>query len=210
LRAYNRDQFEAILAVHRYLERLPASAGSDLRRRIAPYLRFREEVAAFQRSYLSELCTAKCFVRRTSACCNREGIAIFFADVVVNTLLSSPAQIEALLSRLTEDRGGPKCVYLTETGCLWRLKPVVCEMFLCDHARQSLMQEDGSLLKAWDGLRAAERRFTWPDRPVLFDLLETVFLKAGHRSPLMYCHRSPGLLRVKAQSSRRPAQRDEG
>ena len=41
---------------------------------------------------------------------------------------------------------------------------------------------------------------TWPDRPVLFDELEKLFIKEGYDSPLMYCHKSPGLLRLKSKS----------
>jgi hypothetical protein len=36
-----------------------------------------------------------------------------------------------------------------------------------------------------------------------FDDLEELFLQAGLKSSLMYCHLSPGLLRVKAQSRRK-------
>jgi hypothetical protein len=48
-----------------------------------------------------------------------------------------------------------------------------------------------------------ERQFTWPDKPILFDDLEELFVLAGLKSSLMYCHLSPGLLRVKAQSRRK-------
>jgi len=49
-------------------------------------------------------------------------------------------------------------------------------------------------------LEQESRRFKWPDRPVLFDTLEKLFLDAGFHSPLMYLHTSPGLLRVKQQA----------
>jgi len=49
-------------------------------------------------------------------------------------------------------------------------------------------------------LEAERQHFTWPDRPVLFDDLESYFLKTGCRSPLMYLHNSPGLLRIKQKA----------
>jgi hypothetical protein len=54
----------------------------------------------------------------------------------------------------------------------------------------------------WQELLLKEKQFTWPDKPILFDDLEELFLQAGLKSPLMYCHLSPGLLRVKAQRKR--------
>jgi len=33
-----------------------------------------------------------------------------------------------------------------------------------------------------------EKQFTWPDKPILFDDLEELFLQASFQSPLMYCH----------------------
>jgi hypothetical protein len=166
---------------------------------MAPYLEFREEVSAFQADNLAGVCTIRCFHDRTSACCGREGIFTFFADVVTNVLLSTEEQIDRLLRRLEEDTGGPDCVYLGDTGCLWRLKPIVCEMFLCEHAKVSVLGENEPLEKRWEDLRRQEKLFTLPDRPVLFDDLESFFLEAGMESPLMYFHRSPGLLRLKAK-----------
>jgi len=153
----------------------------------------------------SRLCTRKCFTSRTSACCGREGIATFFADVLVNALVSSESELEALLQCLSKDTGGPKCVYLTGTGCAWKIKPIVCEMFLCQHAKDTFFGADKTLADQWEDLRRRERQFTWPDRPVLFDALEVVFIQEGYDSPLMYCHKSPGLLRLKAKAAREGA-----
>jgi hypothetical protein len=156
-------------------------------------------VAAFQKLHFSDICTEKCFAGKTSACCGREGIATFFADVVINLLLSSEDDVDALEQTLSNDRGGFKCVYLSETGCLWRLKPIVCEMFLCDFAKESVLGRNDVLRSQWEKLRRREKRYTWPDRPVLFDMLEEVFVRAGYDSPIMYFHHSPGLLRLKAR-----------
>jgi len=196
---YNRDQLETNLMVRRHLRNLPRAQIGQLKRRIQPYLRFRADVADFQKQYFSDVCTQKCFASRTSACCGREGIATFFADVVINVLLSSDEEVDFFLQTLSWDRGGFKCVYLTETGCLWRLKPIVCEMFLCEYAKDSVLGKDDSLKARWEELRSREKRYTWPSRAVLFDELEEVFIRAGFDSPLMYFHRSPGLIRVKAK-----------
>ena len=157
-------------------------------------------MAQFQEKAFAEVCTQKCFTSQDSACCNREGIATFFADVVVNVWLSSDDEVEALLQALAKDRGGHKCVYLNQNGCLWRLKPIVCEMFLCEHAKDTVFAEDTTLAEEWEELRSREKQYTWPDRPVLFDELEELFIQSGYESPLMYFHRSPGLLRVKARA----------
>ena len=201
LTEYNRDQLEALLLVHRHLRGLPASGLEALKEIIRPYLRFRADVSAFQERYLSDVCTKKCFTNQTSACCGREGIATFFSDVVINVLFSSDREVDRLVKVLSGNQAGFKCIYLGQSGCLWHLKPIVCEMFLCDHAKESLHRKDQDLLRSWEDLRSKEKAFTWPDRPVLFDELEEEFMEAGLESPLMYFHRSPGLLRVKAQAA---------
>jgi hypothetical protein len=199
---YNRDQWEALLMVQHYLEGLPASEIERLRASIGPYLQFRSEVSRFQREFLSEICTQACFTTRQSACCNRDGIATFFADVVINALFSSEEDLNRIKAALVNDPGGFKCVYLGEKGCVWRLKPIVCEMFLCDRAKAAVLEGDRNRDDRWQELLRKEKQFTWPDKPVLFDELEELFLEAGLKSPLMYCHLSPGLLRVKAQRKR--------
>ena len=200
---YNRDQWEALLMVRHCLEGLPASETRRLRATVGPYLEFRSEVSRFQKEFLFEICTQACFSTRHSACCNRDGIATFFADVVINALLSSGEELDVLRTTLENDPGGFKCVYVGEKGCLWRLKPIVCEMFLCDRAKETVLGKDKNLSDRWEGLLRDEKQFTWPDKPILFDDLEQLFLQAGLKSSLMYCHLSPGLLRVKAQSSRK-------
>ena len=197
---YNRDQLEALLMVHQYLGGLSRSRISQIKRWIQPYLRFRGDVEDFQKHHFSEICIQKCFASHTSACCNREGIITFFADVVINVLLSSTQEVDALLQILSQDRGGFKCVYLIENGCLWHMKPIVCEMFLCKNAKDAVLEKDSSLRTQWEKFYRRERRYTWPSRPVLFDKLEELFIRAGFDSPLMYFHHSPGLLRVKNQS----------
>jgi len=197
---YNQEHLETLMAVRAYLERMPAYERRHLLDRAGPYLDFRREVAAFQAKHFSEVCTVKCFRDRSSACCAREGIMAFFADVVINGLLATPEELDALMQALQASVEGPQCVYLGENGCLWHLKPIVCEMFLCDHAVESVLEPNEERARRWRAFREQEKRFTWPDRPVLFDELEADFMAAGLDSPLMYCHKSPGLVRVKKKA----------
>ncbi|MCD4715190.1 MAG: hypothetical protein K8R45_00450 [Desulfobacterales bacterium] len=199
---YNQQQVEAFMMVRHYLHCLSRARIRQVKRRVRNYMRFRADVAAFQTLHFSEICTHKCFTSQTSACCGREGIATFFADVVINVLLSSEVEVDAVLQALFTDRGGFKCVYLTEDGCVWRLKPIVCEMFLCRHAKENVFSANDALQKRWERLRRRERRYTWPSGPVLFDEMEELFIRAGYDSPLMYLHHSPGLLRVKERSGK--------
>ena len=197
--SYNRDQLEAILMIRQFMGGLSRNQVSQIKRKMDSYLGFRADVAEFQERYFSSLCTEKCFTSQTSACCGREGIATFFADMVINLFLSSEQEIDSLLQTLINDPGGLNCVYLTDTGCIWRMKPIVCEMFLCQHARETVLGVNENLQSQWEKLCQREKRYTWPNRPVLFDDLEELFIKQGFDSPLMYCHHSPGLLRLKGQ-----------
>jgi hypothetical protein len=198
MNAYNQEQQEAIMAVADCLKGLSSKKRNGLRDRIKAYLHFRGEVDHFLNTHFSALCTRTCYESRQSACCGREGITTFFADVVINLLLSKDEDIETLLSALKKKDQGEKCVYLGRNGCLWQIKPIVCEMYLCQRARESVFSQNPVALKTWKKLRLREKRYTWPSRPVLFDSLENYFREKGIRSSLMYFHNSPGLLRVKA------------
>ncbi|MDY6837933.1 MAG: hypothetical protein SWH78_08165 [Thermodesulfobacteriota bacterium] len=199
---YNQEQLEAIVTVRRHLEMLSPSELKDLKARIESYLGFRRDVDRFMEHYFSAVCTQMCYQDRYSACCNREGIITFFVDVVINLLMSEEEDVDRLLGVLREPKAGAKCVYLGKAGCLWRLKPIVCQMFLCERARKTVFSDAPDALKAWEELKQREKRYTWPDRAVLFDELEAYFMARGCFSSLMYCHTSPGLLRVKALAQR--------
>jgi hypothetical protein len=195
---YNQEQMEAINLVRKTFRECSPSEIESLKSCLGPYLDFRRQTKVFQDQYLAQICTRNCFTSWTSACCGREGIMTFFADVVINILLSSREEIERLVQTLLSDKGGTKCVYLShEKGCLWQLKPIVCEMFLCDQAKEQVLKADHRLDRRWQELRQKEKDFTWPDKPVLFDELEEIFIQKGVDSPLMYFHKSPGLLRIK-------------
>lgn len=199
---YNIDQIEAITIVYNHLKSLDSYKLSKLDSKIKDYLGFRREVTKFQQYYFSRICTDKCFQSHYSACCNLESIAIFFADVVVNVLLSKDEEIYRLLEVLKRGSPGYKCVYLGNEGCLWRLKPIACEMFLCEEAKNAVFTDNSAAIKQWGHLKCREKTYTWPDKPVLFDNLEEYFIKVGFSSDIMYFHNSPGLLRVKSSAKK--------
>jgi hypothetical protein len=116
--------------------------------------------------------------------------------------VSSDDDIDRLVQALQAPNVGLKCVYLGNRGCLWKIKPIVCEMFLCEEARKTVFGRALNVQKRWKRLRRREKRYTWPDRRILFDDLETFFIQAGYDSNLMYFHNSPGLLKVKGQAIR--------
>jgi hypothetical protein len=197
---YQREQRETLQRVRSYLRRMPSSETHILRQVISDYLGFRREVDDFLNSNFSRICTSSCFQRRRSACCSREGIITFFADVLVNALCSEEAELDALHSLLREPNRGLKCIYLGPVGCRWKIKPIVCVMFLCDSAKAEVFGNRPRAEQEWNELELARRQFTWPDRPVLFDDLEAAFIEAGFNSPLTYYHNSPGLLRLKKRA----------
>ena len=80
---YNRQHMEAILMVRDHFAGISLAMRDRLESEVEHYLEFREEVARFHRRCFADICSVKCFSSRTSACCGREGILVFFADVVV-------------------------------------------------------------------------------------------------------------------------------
>ena len=199
---YQKEQFDAFATVQKYLTGLEESKRGALKISASDYLAFRSEVDVFLSTHFSRPCNRRRYLSRRSACCSREGIITFFADIVINVLVSDSNEIDDLMETLKKPNNGFKCVYLTDNGCRWRIKPIVCEMFLCDQAKQHVFGENNQLNKEWELLEQRRKQFTWPDQPVLFDELEEHFLNAGHESPLMYLHNSPGLLLVKKQGKK--------
>jgi len=196
-KSYQEEQSETLSLIVRHLEEPYSRIRYELRDKIGDYLAFRKEVDDFHSRHLGDVCTMKCYKSRLSACCSKEGIITFFADVVINVVMSDPGDIKILNAALEKQNDGFKCVYLGEKGCMWKIKPIVCEMFICDTAKKQTLHGSPKLMKEWDALKKKEKIFTWPDRPVLFDEIEIYFIAAGWYSPLMYMHNSPGLLRVK-------------
>jgi len=189
--------------VRRYVAGLGEAEKADLVGSLDDYRLFRQSVEDFLQTHFGSVCHQACYQSRLSACCSREGIVTFFADVVINALLSTTREIDRLAKALQGPGGvSTKCVYLGRNGCLWRLKPVVCALFLCDRAESEVFREQPALRRQWEAFREHKKRFTWPDRPVLFDDLEAIFIAEGYTSPLMYLHNSPGLIRVKQKAKK--------
>ena len=132
---YNREQSEAIIMVWKHLKRLSPAERGSLRRRIRNYLVFRKDVDTFLSRHFSGVCTVMCDQSHDSACCTREGNTTFFADVVINVWMSPDEAVDGLLQVLALQNLSSKCIYLGKRGCLWRVKPMVCEMFLCKRAK---------------------------------------------------------------------------
>ena len=198
--SYRNEQRDGYRRVLEHLEQMGIDGQRKLLAEAAPYLEFRKRTAVFLQDHFAGICTQSCYESRRSACCSRDGIVTFFADLVVNALVSEAPAMARLFDRLARPHQGFKCLYLSADGCLWQVKPIVCEMFLCDPAQSRVFDEKPDLKQAWAALVMEKKRYTWPDRPVLFDRIEAVFRDAGIDSPLMYLHNSPGLLRVKQQA----------
>jgi hypothetical protein len=203
MNSYQTEQFETLTMIRCHLKTLSRTEIERLKGEIGDYIRYRSRLNRFLKIHFQEICTQACFLSRRSACCSKDGIITFFADMLVNALISTPEALDYLERRLQTTHQGHKCVYLGPSGCLWQLKPIVCETFLCDTAMQTVFEKKSDLKQKWQDLKAQKNNYTWPDRPVLFDALEQYFLEAGHASPLMYCHNSPGLLRIKQQAQKR-------
>ncbi|MGD8991900.1 MAG: hypothetical protein PVI00_10650 [Desulfobacterales bacterium] len=197
---YQQEQLEALQMVRSHLRSMSASDRRLLTNMTLEYRLYRQEVNAFLETHLASVCTQKCYQSRLSACCSKDGIITFFADMVTNALVSSRDQIRALIHALQVPNRGYKCVYLGPDGCRWQLKPIVCEMFICEPAQMQVFDPAPAIRQEWEALLRMKKQFAWPDRPVIFDTIETLFIKAGYSSPLMYMHNSPGLLRVKQRA----------
>ena len=199
---YQQEQHESLLLAATHLDTLAPDQIEAVKTAAHEYMKFREDVDAFLNTHFATICTHKCFQSSLSACCSREGIITFFADIVINALFSASDERNLLLTVLRKPNTGPKCIYLGPQGCLWRIKPIVCQMFLCDAAKERVFSDQPSAKSAWKNLKNREKQFTWPDKKVLFDDLETLFINAGYASSLMYLHNSPGLLLVKKRAGR--------
>lgn len=197
---YQQEQLEALQRVRHGLARFSDSDLTRLSGQVGDYLRFRHSVDDFLNRYFSDVCTQTCYLSRTSACCSKDGIIVFFADTVVNALHATTGQLDCLEATLKGVNEGHRCIYLTPDGCMWTIRPVVCAMFMCDRALDTVFGAEPEARLIWEALRRQEKSFRWPDRLVLFDHLEDVFMDLGYRSSLMHLHLSPGLLRVKKEA----------
>jgi hypothetical protein len=197
---YQKEQWDALQQITSALKKMPSEGLDQLRREMQPYLNFRQEVEAFLNAHFSTYCIRSCFENQQSVCCSKDGIITFWADVVINAVLCSDAQLESLFEAIRHPHSPHKCIYLNNQGCCWQLRPLVCAMFLCDGAQQKAFADRPDTQTHWSELNNRARTFRWPDQPVLFDSIEINFMAAGCRSPLMYLNTSPGLLSVKRKA----------
>lgn len=200
---YNAEQLDALTQIVRVLSK---GIGDEKRYLLASaeeYLQFRNDVSRFLSLHFNSVCTDTCYQNKLSACCSREGIITFFADAVLNVLKSTDEELGRIRRALENPARPDKCVYLGPKGCLWRVKPIVCELFLCDRAIREVFGTRPDLAERWSDYEKQAKSYRWPDRPVLFDRLEAYFIERGCDSSLMYLHKSPGLLRIKRLSQDR-------
>lgn len=197
---YNRDQWDSFKAIEKACRSLSDLDLQGLQENLQSYLRFRDALATYQQKYFGAFCRTACFDSRISACCGFESIFTFFADQVVTYLMSAPAQRDAIFRRLEQPNRSSHCVFLAETGCIWRLPPISCAMFLCEKAKRSVFDDDHHAKAVWDEFLRLEKDYTHPTKQVLFDDIESYFILLGVESPHMYFHQSPGLLRLKSRS----------
>ncbi len=197
MNSYQKEQLKSLRMITELFASVSSHEIQKLKEKTEDYLKFRKKTAYFLSEYFSEICTKTCYESKLSACCSKDGIITFFADMVINFLVSEPYEIENLKNILKKPNTGFKCVYLGERGCMWKIKPVVCEFFLCDKAKKEIFNKNPSVKNIWNELEKKKKLFTWPDKPVLFDEIEQYFIKKGVKSPLMYINCSPGLLRIK-------------
>ena len=197
---WGREQAETLEEIRRWLSGAGRGQVERFREQAAPYLAFRARLDEFLSVFFAGVCTRSCYENSRSACCSRDGIIVFFADLLINALCSAPEELQRLSDALRRTGAGDRCSYLGKGGCMWRVRPVVCAMFLCGRAEKEVFGRDPAARRQWEGIVECRKSFTWPDRPVLFDRLEAEFIAMGLDSPLMYCHKSPGLLRVKKKA----------
>lgn len=197
---YNREQWQSFTAVKAALEKMKDGEIAALRSAVEPYLVFRRELSAFHEGFFAPHCAALCFETAQSACCGFESIFTFFADQAITYLISVPEERDRIFRALLHPYRWDRCVYLGPKGCVWTLAPISCAFFYCDVVKEKVFAAGPEISGAWQRLRDAEKAFTYPDRPVLFDTVEALFRAKGVDSPHMYFHKSPGLLRIKREA----------
>ncbi|MBU0994290.1 MAG: hypothetical protein KJ737_17505 [Proteobacteria bacterium] len=197
---YNTEQLETLDMIVNVLPRMPEKEIIELKDSASDYLQFRQDMASFSDTYLAPLCKKKCHDTGLSACCTKDGIITYFTDMVLNVLFSDEKKISILKNTLSRSNTHTTCVYLSEKGCLWTIKPIVCEMFFCDWLIEESSVTDASFARQIEAFRIRQKLYTWPDKPVFFNTVETLFLEKGIESSLMYFHFSPGLKQIKKKA----------
>ncbi|OIP91493.1 MAG: hypothetical protein AUK55_11135 [Syntrophobacteraceae bacterium CG2_30_61_12] len=194
---YNSAQLLSFSAIRQVCERMSGEELERLRRMIEPYLDYRRQLDQFTRRHFAAFCRDACFQTGLSACCGFESIIIFFADQAINYLCSTAVEMDRILALLERTNRTNHCVFLGPEGCLWRVPPITCAMYVCAAAKEKVFGANPETAVGFDEFREAEKPFTRPTQPVLFDQLEKVFMAHGVATSSMWFHRSPGLIRLK-------------
>jgi hypothetical protein len=197
---YQQEQCAALDQVTEKMESIDAFNNEKVCDEIRSYLEFRRLLDIFQDRHFRQTCTRACFDSQTSVCCSKDGIITFWADHVINAYCSDKEQINTLRKAIRQPVYPNKCIYLSTDGCLWKVRPLGCALFLCDTVQTDVFAAQPSLMEMWEHYKEKAKAYRWPDRPVLFDRLEKAFITAGCRSSLMYLNTSPGLLSVKRKA----------
>jgi hypothetical protein len=197
---YQKEQWDALHLGKRLLSLIGVVEVERLKGAILPYLEFRRQVDDFLATYLGARCNQSCFANSRSACCSKDGIIIFWADVTINALCSDEIRLADLERAIERPFQDTKCIFLGPQGCHWKVRPLVCAMFLCDPVREEVIKLGNGVEDKWGALLRRAQDFRWPNKPVLFDYLETYFMALGGRSSLMHINSSPGLMRIKRLS----------
>lgn len=197
---YQAEQWDALSKAGGAIRRFNAAESGVLHDKVEPYLKFRRQLDTFHSLHLEDHCRRTCYETHLSACCSKDGIVTFWADVTINALFSSQKQLDDLALALKEPAYPQKCTFLGPKGCRWQLRPLMCALFLCDAAKTGIFEDDGAAETQWESLRSQADEYRWPDKPVLFDWMELHFLTMGIHSSLMYINKSPGLLRIKRKA----------
>ena len=87
MNTYQTEQLEALTLIRRHLGDLSKARIDRLHARIDDYLAYRRRMAHFLSDHFKNVCTRECFSNRRSACCGKDSIITFFAEVLINALL---------------------------------------------------------------------------------------------------------------------------
>ncbi len=106
---YNKEQLETLYIVRQYLSKQSQNKIETYKKDIESYSLFRKKISDFSSKNFSSLCREKCFDNGLSACCTKEGIITYFADVFVNAIYSTPDQLNKIENILQMTNNSKLC-----------------------------------------------------------------------------------------------------
>ena len=160
MNAYQAEQIAAFELIRLHLPKLKKQLHRTQADPLEAYLAFRQETDRYFDQYFAGICNTTRYQNQHSACCSRDGIITFFADMVINILYSNGSVLDRMALRLQTPHLGLKCLYLSPGGCMWTIKPVVCQMFLCERAQLEVFSQCPQAREQWDTLTRRRRDFT--------------------------------------------------